>query len=75
MNSQPSEAAPEPERKNWNVDFRLQVYKRRDGDWSWRIISVHNGKNLVPEGYRNKGEMLELLSRLFPGAEVHEQQP
>lgn len=59
-----------PDREAWNGDFRIEIYPRADGDWGWRPVSRHNGRNLVPEGYRNRGEMIELLKRLFPFAEI-----
>ena len=63
--------APKP--STWNDDFRLELFKRADDDWGWRIVSVKNNQNLNPEGYRrNKQRLIKLLNRLFPEATIHE---
>lgn len=65
----------EPPRPNWNDDFRLEIFKGTEGDWYHRIVSVHNGNVILDEGYRNKGDLVELLERAFPEATIHEAEP
>jgi hypothetical protein len=68
----PASPPMEPPRPNWNDDFRLEMFRWPNGDWSYRTVSVHNGQNVGPEGRRNKGVLVELLGRLFPEATIHE---
>jgi hypothetical protein len=66
----PASPPIDPPRPNWNDDFRLEIFPGADGDWYHRIVSVHNGNVVLDEGYRNKGDLVDLLQRAFPA--VHE---
>lgn len=51
----------------YNSTWSIYHYKRRDGDWSWFIMSG-NGNKLANsgEGYKNHSDMMKVLERLFP---------
>ena len=69
----PSSLPADPLRKNPNDDFRLSIYRGTNGDWYHRLVSVHNGQNVLREGYRNKQHLVDLLERVMPGLEIHEE--
>jgi len=70
--SLPSAPSTEAPQKNFNDDFRLEIYPGKDGDWYHRLVSVHNGNVILDEGYRNKQDLVDLLERAFPEATIHE---
>ena len=62
----------EPVRDDPNDDFRLSIYPGENGDWYHRLVSKHNGQNVLREGYRNKAHLIQLLQRVMPGLYIHE---
>lgn len=68
----PPSPPADPPRKNFNDDFRLEIFEGVDGQWYKRLVSVHNGNTVLDEGYHNKGDLVDLLERAFPEATIHE---
>lgn len=62
----------DPPRVNANDDFRLSIYQGENDEWYHRLVSKHNGQNVLREGYKNKAHLVRMLSRVMPELEIHE---
>ena len=58
------------------ADFRVVTFRDKLGDWRWRVLADNNRSVAVSgEGYANKGDLDDIVERLFgghPDVEVEE---
>lgn len=48
--------------------MKIQIYRRKDGKWSWRLVSTVNGKKLASDaaqGYSRRIDTVGIVKSIF----------
>ena len=53
----------------WVVELiqfmKVQIYKRKDGEWGWRVRGNNNEIRIPPEGHFRKADALRAMTDVF----------
>jgi uncharacterized protein YegP (UPF0339 family) len=48
--------------------YRIEIYRRKDGKWSWRLLSTANGKKVggdMAQGYSRRIDCKAIVEGIF----------
>lgn len=54
------------------MKYRGEIYRRKDGKWSWRLVSTINGKIVagdMAQGYSRRIDVVNIFQAIHPNYE------